>query len=95
MRAGQAAFGEDGCRKAIARGECGLMLTDGGMSEGSRKKYEALCRGREIPAAQVPEGLIEAATGRTNMAMAIRKGPLLDQVTSCLETENSGTAYHK
>ena len=30
VRAGQAVFGEDGCRKAISTGECGILLTDSG-----------------------------------------------------------------
>ena len=84
VRSGQAVFGEDGCRKAAGRGECGLLLLDGGASGNTRKKYEGLCRGKDLPMAILPEGLIEAATGRPCMAMGIRKGPMLTQVTGCL-----------
>jgi ribosomal protein L7Ae-like RNA K-turn-binding protein len=84
VRSGQAVFGEDGCRKAISRGECGILLLDGGASENTAKRYETQCRGKKIPFAVLPEGLLEAATGRTCMAMAVRKGPLLEQVTGCL-----------
>ena len=29
VRAGQAVFGEDGCRRSVAGGQCGLLLLDG------------------------------------------------------------------
>ena len=29
VRAGQAVFGEDGCRRAVMNGQCGLLLADG------------------------------------------------------------------
>ena len=39
LRAGQAVFGEEGCRSAIRNGSCGVLLLDRGISEGSGKKY--------------------------------------------------------
>ena len=84
VRSGQAVFGEDGCRRAVSRNECGLLLVDGEASENTRTRYEKLCRVHEIPMALLPAGMLENATGKTCMAMAVRKGPLLDQVTGCL-----------
>ena len=37
VRAGQAVFGEDGCRKSVAGGQCGILLMDGGISDSSYK----------------------------------------------------------
>ena len=35
VRAGQAVFGEEGCRKSVSGGQCGVLLLDGGISENS------------------------------------------------------------
>ena len=80
VRAGQAVFGEDGCRKAISTGECGILLADGGMSGNTRKRYESMCLRAEIPMAELPEGLLEEATGRPGAAMAVKKGPFAEQI---------------
>ena len=84
VRAGQAVFGEDGCRKAITNGECGILLTDGGMSVNTRKRYEGLCERENVPMKELPEGLLEEATGRPGMAMAVKKGSCAEQIASLL-----------
>ena len=33
VRAGQAVFGEEACRKSITGGQCGILLLDSGISE--------------------------------------------------------------
>jgi len=85
VRSGQAVFGEDNCRKAVPKGICGMLLVDSGVSGNTRKRYESLCRTGETKLVFLPEGLLEAATGKEYMAMAVRKGPLLDQVAGCLQ----------
>ena len=84
VRAGQAVFGEDGCRKAIANGECGILLADEGMSENTRKRYEGLCEREEVLMKELPEGLLEEATGRPGVAMAIKTGSFAEQIIRCL-----------
>ena len=85
IKSGNAVFGEDGCRRAISRDECGILLLDGSASDNTRKRYASQCRGKEVPLFILPEGLMHATTGRECMAMGIRKGSLLEQVTGCLK----------
>ena len=85
VRAGQAVFGEDGCRKAIVNGECGILLTDGDMSENTRKRYESACERNEVRMEVLPAGLLEEATGRPGMAMAVKPGSFAEQMRQCLQ----------
>ncbi len=80
VRAGQAVFGEDGCRKAISSGECGVLLADGDMSENTRKRYESLCEQTGTRMAEIPAGLLEEATGRPGVAMAVKAGSFAEQI---------------
>ena len=84
VRAGQAVFGEEGCRKSVAGGQCGVLLMDGGISENSRKRYEDLCRHTGTRTAVLPAGLLEEATGRPGAAMAVKQGSFSEQMISCL-----------
>ena len=88
VRAGQAVFGEDGCRKAISAGDCGILLTDGGMSDQTRKRYEGLCERENVPMKVIPEGLLEEATGRPGVAMAVKKGNFAEQIAGCLQAKS-------
>ena len=90
VRAGQAAFGEEGCRKAVSGGKCGLLLLDGGISANSRKRYEELCEWTETRMAVLPAGMLEEATGRPGTAMAVRPGNFAEQMTQALQA--GGTA---
>ena len=82
VRAGQAVFGEDGCRKTISAGQCGILLTDGDMSGNTRKHYESICRQTGTEMATLPPGLLAEATGRPGAAMAVKKGSLAEQIRS-------------
>jgi hypothetical protein len=84
VRAGQAVFGEEGCRRAIIAGQCGILLADGGISENSRKRYEDLCEKTGTRMAVLPEGLLEEATGKPGAAMAVREGTFAEQMVSFL-----------
>ena len=84
VRAGQAVFGEDGCRKAITSGQCGILLADGDMSGNTRKRYEAACEATGTAMATLPAGLLEEATGRPGAAMAVKKGNFAEQIAQCL-----------
>lgn len=80
VRAGQAAFGEDGCLTRVRSGRCGVLLVDGGASERTREKYESACRHASVRMLLLPEGLLETATGRPGMAMTIAPGGLAEQL---------------
>jgi ribosomal protein L7Ae-like RNA K-turn-binding protein len=84
VRAGQAVFGEDGCRRAVSGGQCGLLLLDGEISENSRKRYEELCERTGTRTVLLAPGLLEEATGKPGTAMAVKKGSFSDQMISCL-----------
>ena len=84
VRAGQAVFGEDTCRRLLSAGKGAVLLLDGDASENTRKKYRELCGRTGIPIAILPAGLIEAATGKDNTAMALKEGAFAEQVKSCL-----------
>ena len=84
VRARQACFGEDTCRRLAESGRCGMILLDGEASENSRRKYEALCGRNGIPLVILPVGMIAEATGRTNMAAALMKGAFTEQMKACL-----------
>lgn len=83
-RARQAAFGEDGCLKAVRSGQCALLLVDAGASEKTRGKYRGVCAGAGVPMALVPEGILNAATGRSGVAMAVKIGTLAEQMIQLL-----------
>ena len=81
VRAGQAYAGQEACGILVRAGKCGVLLLDGGTAENTRKKYEDLCRRTETPLRMLPSGMIEKATGRMNMAMALKKGSFAEQFT--------------
>lgn len=89
VRAGQAVFGEDGCRKAISTGECGILLTDSGMSANTRKRYEGWCQAAGVRMAELPEGLLFEATGKPGVAMAVREGSFAEQIGECFDPAGS------
>ena len=84
VRAGQAVFGEEGCRKSITGGQCGVLLLDGGISDNSRKRYEDLCAYTGTQMAVLPAGLLGDATGKPGTAMAVKQGSFSEQMISCL-----------
>ena len=84
VRAGQAVFGEEGCRKSVTGGQCGVLLLDGGISENSRKRYEDLCEHTGTRMAILPAGLLEEATGKPGATMAVKQGSFSEQMISCL-----------
>ena len=89
VRAGQATFGEEGCRRAITTGQCGILLADGGISENSRKRYEELCEKTGTAMALLPKGMLEEATGKPGAAMAVRPGTFSEQIVSMISDQVS------
>ena len=84
VRAREACFGDDACRKLIESGKCGIVLMDEETGPNTRKKYEELCGRTGTILAILPRGLMEEATGRTNRVAALRKGAFAEQMTACL-----------
>ena len=84
VRAREACFGDDACRKLIESGKCGIVLMDEETGPNTRKKYGELCGRVGITLAILPRGLMEEATGRTNRVAALRKGAFAEQMTACL-----------
>ncbi len=80
VRARQAAAGPDACKAMIRTGKCGVILIDAGSGESTRKKAEDLARKTDIPAVILPAGLIEDATGKSSMVMAIRQGSFSEAI---------------
>ncbi len=89
VRAGQAVFGEDGCRKAIRNGNGGMLLLDVKASENTRRRYEAACSFNGTRMVILPEGLLGEATGKPGAAMYLKEGSFKDQVTGCLNAGNN------
>ena len=90
-RAGQIAFGEDGCLGAIRTGKCGLLILDQGASANARKRYTDACRYYRVPLATAAAGLVEQSTGkRGRMAAAIARGGFADQLRATLGAQIPG-----
>ena len=94
VRARQAAFGEDGCLKSIRAGQCGLLLLDGRASAATREKYRGACERAGTALMTLPEGLLEEATGRPGVAMAVSKGGLADQLIGLMDIGTNESANH-
>ena len=88
LRAGQVSAGTDACRIQVRSGKCGLLLLDGTAGIHTRKKAEELCGKTGTQVKILPPGMIESATGRTNMLLGISKGSFSDQICMELMTEN-------
>ena len=84
VRAREACFGDNACRKLIDSGKCGMILLDGETGPNTRKKYRDLCERNGVPLVITPEGMIGEATGRSNRVAALKKGAFAEQMTACL-----------
>ena len=91
VRAGQAVFGEENCLKALRNGQAGLLIMDGNISGNSRKRYAEACGKAGVPDAVLPAGMMEEATGKPAMAMAVRTGSFAEQMIRCLGQAPGGT----
>lgn len=85
VRAGQAGFGEDVCRRMLDGGRCGMIFLDEEASLNTRRRYEQQCRRAGARLVILPAGFICDATGRPNMAMSLGKGTFAEQAEGCLE----------
>ena len=84
VRAREACFGDEACRKLIESGKCGIILLDGAAGANTRKKYRELSERAGAALAVMPEGLMEEATGRGNRVAALREGAFAEEMKACL-----------
>lgn len=89
LRSRQGVTGTEACRILIASGQCGIMLLDGAAGENTRKKFDQLCRKTGTRMGILPEGMIQSATGKEQLAIAIRKGTISEQVSCCLNEDGN------
>ena len=94
VRARQAVFGEDGCLKSIRAGQCGVLLMDAGASRATKEKYRAACTRTGTPLIELPADLIDEATGRSGVAMAVNQGGLADQLIGLMKSMTNESANH-
>ena len=94
VRARQATFGMDGCLKAVRTGKCALLLVDEGASPGTADKYTQACSTHQVRQATLPEGMLQAATGRPGVAMAIAPGGLAKQLLLILEPTGQEESHY-
>ena len=87
VRARQATFGEDGCLKSIRGGGCAVLLLDSGASKATQDKYRGVCDNAGVQMALLPRGLLQDATGRSGVAMAVAPGGLAEQIRQNLPVE--------
>ena len=87
VRARQATFGEDGCLKSIRGGGCAVLLLDSGASKATQDKYRGACENAGVQLALLPRGLLQDATGRPGVAMAVTPGGLAEQIRQNLPGE--------
>lgn len=95
VRAGQATFGEDGCMKRIRGGQCGVLLVASEASEATREKYRSACGRAGVPLLPLPEGLLQLATGRPGVAMAVQKGGLADRLIALIHIDEGKPMNHR
>ena len=88
VRARQAVFGEDACRKAVSAGQCGILLADGDMSANTRKRYEEACGRTDTEMKTLPAGMLAEATGKPGAAMAVLKGSFAEQISRCMKQDS-------
>ncbi len=87
VRAGQAVFGEEGCRKAL-QSNGGVLLLDGDASGNTRKRYEEICRRTGHRMAVLPPGFLAEATGKPGAAVYVKDGSFYNQIIGCLDADN-------
>ena len=85
VRARQAVFGMDGCLKAVRSNQAALLAVDETASASTLDKYRQTCESHGVKMAVLPSGLINAATGRPGVAMAIVSDGLAKQLSLYLE----------
>ncbi len=90
-KARQISAGMDACRLLVRSGRCGILLIDDLTGPNTRKKAADLSVTAGTPLMILPEGMIEAATGKSSMILGVAKGSFAEQITAILNAENEKT----
>lgn len=80
FKARQAVSGMEACRVLCRSGKCGVILLDDDAGTNTRKKAEEICRRSGSELRILPAGMIERATGRCNIIIAVCKGSFADTI---------------
>ncbi len=71
----------------IRGGGCAVLLLDSGASKATQDKYRGVCDNAGVQMALLPRGLLQDATGRSGVAMAVAPGGLAEQIRQNLPVE--------
>ena len=84
-RAGQVVSGGERCEKGILAHTIALLLIDESVSGKTLDRFTSLCAAKNIPLRKIGAGALGAAIGKENrMIVAVRRGPLADQMITLL-----------
>ena len=64
-----------------------MLLLDSGASKATLDKYRGVCDNAGVQMALLPRGLLQDATGRSGVAMAVAPGGLAEQIRQNLPVE--------
>ena len=64
-----------------------MLLLDSGASKATQDKYRGVCDNAGVQMALLPRGLLQDATGRSGVAMAVAPGGLAEQIRQNLPGE--------
>ena len=64
-----------------------MLLLDSGASKATQDKYRGVCDTAGVQMALLPRGLLQDATGRSGVAMAVAPGGLAEQIRQNLPVE--------
>ena len=71
----------------ITRNNYAVLLLDSGASKATQDKYRGVCDNAGVQMALLPRGLLQDATGRSGVAMAVAPGGLAEQIRQNLPVE--------
>ena len=84
-RAGQIVSGGDLCEKETRAGKIALLLIDESASGKTLDRFTSLSAAKSVPLRKTGAGALGAAIGKENrMIVAVRKGPLANQIMTLL-----------
>jgi uncharacterized protein len=90
MRAGQAVLGLDLAVRAIRSGKAAVALLDDGASPNAKKRLTDSAAYYQVPLFSLPEGLLDAASGKDGrVAAVILKGEIARKLISLMTSAES------
>ena len=85
-RAGQLSLGTDTVLKQLKSRACGVVLVDAAAAPNTLKRVRLAAEAAGTPVRELPESLLDAATGQSGrMVACVRRGTLSDQLDQCFK----------